>query len=123
MKSTASPDTSSVQSLLEDLQSVIAGSQVALLAGRVQELESCVARQRELCHQLESTLQALSSTSNHSGATPGLVETALSARDQNRVFSAVLRRMRQNLEIMRNSLAGLETEYEARRPVPERPSL
>ena len=120
MNSTASPDCREPEAILRELSGVIVESQSALFASKPQELEHCIARQRTLCEELESSLQGYESAieaGGHPKAAPTrLVLTALKAREQSRLFSALLRRMRHNLEIMRNSSMGSSLEYTGRTP-------
>ncbi len=113
MNSTVSPEYQGFQEMLEELSSVIAKSQSALLDGKLRELEGCVRRQRTLCEQLESRLRRYSARQNLpcDRDCAHIAVTAMHAREQNRVFSAVLRRMRRNLEVVRNALAGASVEY------------
>ena len=118
MNSTVSPDCQGLQSILAELNGVIANSQSALLASKLQQLESCVRQQRSLCERLESALRKYS-RSHPYACDPECMRiavSALEAREQNRVLSAVLRRMRRNLEVMRNALAGASVEYLGAQP-------
>lgn len=120
MNSTASHDCREPEAILRELSGVIVESQSALLASKPQELEHCVARQRTLCEELEFSLReyesAISPGAHPQAAPTHFVLTALKAREQSRLFSALLRRLRHNLEIMRNSLMGSTFEYTGRGP-------
>ena len=114
MNSTALPDPQNAARILQDVTGAIAASQAALIKGSLQELENCIERQRGLCRKLQFVLRTNSGASTGENDGPKrreLKAVALQARDQNRVFSAVLRRVRRNLEIMRNISAGSSLEY------------
>ena len=97
------------RALIEELSCAIADAQAALFSGRIQDLESCIIRQRELCVALKS-LPNQSPSGNVD--TRELVVTARRVREQNMLFGAVARRMRRHLETLRNLLRGLSLSYQ-----------
>jgi len=120
MNSTVLRDCREPEAILRELSEVIEKSQSALLGNNPQELDNCISRQRTLCEELEFSLReyasAVSLGVDPKTAPSHLVLNAMKAREQNRLFSALLRRMRHNLEIMRNSLMGSSLEYTSRGP-------
>src|SRR6476646_3122282 len=107
MNSTVLHERKMPEAILQELKGVIAESQSALLEGHPEELENCIARQRALCEELESWLRTHGRASIHATtARTELVVSAMQAREHNRLFSALLRRMRHNLEVMRNVFLG-----------------
>src|SRR5947209_2196321 len=110
MNSTASHSRREPEAILRELSGVIEGSQSALLASKPQELELLICLQRTLCEELEASLRTYASCippGVHSKLAPTpLVRSALKAREQNRLFSALLRRVRHNLDVIRNTLIG-----------------
>lgn len=110
---TNSPVPSSGQAdiLIEELACAIANAQAALLAGRFEDLEHCTSRMQSLCASLKFTQQDL--TEQSSGRTGiRIVADARRVQQQNRVFAAVLRRMRRHLEALRNLLNGPSHWYQ-----------
>ncbi len=120
MNSTVSHDSERPESILQELKGSIADSQSALLEGDPQELENCILRQRGLCEKLECWLREQAgeiAAGVHANSAPTqVVVSAMEAREQNRLFSALLRRMRHNLEVMRNIWSGPSFEYSTRQP-------
>jgi hypothetical protein len=118
MNSTVSHESRRPEATLQELKGVIAESQSALLEGHPEELENCILRQKAHCKELEFWLREYGTTVagdvEANSAPTRLVVTAMEAREQNRLFSALLRRMRHNLEVMRNILSGPSDEYSAR---------
>lgn len=94
---------------IEEISCAIAEAQAALFAGRIQDLESCIIRQRELCAALKSLP---SKCGFDNSGTRELVVTARRVREQNLLFGAVARRMRRHLETLRNLLQGLSLSYQ-----------
>jgi len=121
MNSTASRDANPVskvppepfgdnpRTLIEEIATAIAEAQAALFAGRIQDLETSIIQQRELCAALK-TLQNKSSLENRDRHE--LVATAQRVRQQNLVFAAVIRRMRCHLDTLRNLLNGISLSYQ-----------
>jgi hypothetical protein len=106
--------------LVEEIGCAIAEAQAALFAGRIQDLESCILRQQQLCAELKTLQQ---STLPFRGDTNELVATARLVRQQNLLFGAVARRMRRHLETLRNLLHGLSLTYRPKLiQVPDRES-
>jgi hypothetical protein len=118
MNSTVSHESRRPEAILQDLTGVIAESQSALLKGHPEELENCILRQKGHCKELELWLREYGTTVARNvdvnSASNRMVVTAMEAREQNRLFSALLRRMRHNLEVMRNILSGPSDKYGAR---------
>lgn len=122
MNSTASPDHhigSSVptqssgenpRTLIEEIATAIAEAQAALIAGRIEDLETSVIQQQELCAALK-TLQDNKFSFDRSDPRE-LVATARRARQQNLLFAAVVRRMNRHLDTLRNLLNGLSLTYQ-----------
>jgi hypothetical protein len=95
--------------VIEEIACAIAEAQAALFAGRVQDLETCISHQRELCAALK-TLQGKSSLDN--SARRDLVTAARRVRQQNLLFGAVVRRMHRHLDTLRNLVNGLSLTYQ-----------
>lgn len=95
--------------VIEEIACAIAEAQAALFAGRVQDLETCISHQRELCAALK-TLQDKSSLDNR--APRDLVTAARRVRQQNLLFGAVVRRMHRHLDTLRNLVNGLSLTYQ-----------
>jgi hypothetical protein len=96
--------------LIEEIATAIAEAQAALFAGRIQDLETSIIQQRELCTALK-TLQNIKSSFENSDPRE-LVAVAQRARQQNLTFAAVVRRMRGHLDTLRNLLNGLSLSYQ-----------
>lgn len=118
MNSTVSHESRRPEAILQELKGVIAESQSALLKGHPEELENCIVRQKRHCKELEFWLREYGARVADAVLVKSeptqLVVTAMEAREQNRLFSALLRRMRHNLEVMRNILSGPSDEYGTR---------
>ncbi len=97
------------RTFIEEISCAIAEGQAALFAGRIQDLESCIVRQQQLCAELK-TLQE--NTIPFDKDTRELVAAAQRVRQQNLLFGAVVRRMRRHLETLRNLLNGLSLTYQ-----------
>jgi hypothetical protein len=106
--------------LIEEVACAIAEAQAALFAGRIQDLETSIIHQRQLC----ATLKALRDKSSfNNSATQELVSAASRVRQQNLLFGAIVRRMRRHLETLRQLLNGLSLTYEPKAiKVPDRES-
>ena len=106
--------------IIEEMACAIAESQAALFAGRFLDLECCAGRLQELCESLKKH------SSNVEGRAGTIVEmpshsAATRVHQQNKVFAAVLRRMRRHLEALRGLLNGPSITYQAPQIiVPER---
>ena len=96
--------------ILAEMSRIIAGAQSALLDGRMADLEQCIMRERELCREFQLALPA-DDLAVAQVAIDTRRQAAERAREQNRVFSAVLRRMRRNLEVLRNLRRSCELAY------------
>ena len=106
--------------LIEEVACAIAEAQAALFAGSIQDLETSIVHQQELCRALKA-LQDKSSFNN--SPTQELVTAASRVRQQNLLFGAVVRRMRRPLETLRQLLNGLSFTYEPKAiKVPDRES-
>ena len=95
------------RTMIEEIACAIAEAQAALFAGRIQDLETCILHQRELCATLKELPGESSSNSSNE-----LVATARRVRQQNLLFGAVVRRMRRHLDTLRNLLNGLSLTYQ-----------
>lgn len=110
------PSTTDRRVLIEEIACAISGAQAALLAGRIQDFESCISRQQELC-ALWKRLEASPVNSSPGNADDrDLIQAARRVQRQSLVFSAVVRRMRRHLETLRHVLNGLSLTY-APKPV------
>jgi hypothetical protein len=96
--------------VIEEIATAIAEAQAALFAGRIQDLETSIIRQQELCAALKA-LQDNNFSLRHSDPCE-LVTAAQSVRQQNLVFGAVTRRMHRHLNTLRNLLNGLSLTYQ-----------
>lgn len=97
------------QTLIEEIACAIADAQAALFAGRIQDLESCIIRQQQLCAELKTLHE---NRVSYDDKTRELVAIARGVRQKNLVFGAALRRMRRHLETLRNLLNGLSLTYQ-----------
>jgi uncharacterized protein YbjT (DUF2867 family) len=106
--------------LIEEVACAIAEAQGALFAGRIQDLETSIIHQGELC----AALKALQDKPFFNSSAPhDLVTAASRVRQQNLLFGAVVRRMRRHLETLRQLLNGLSLTYEPKPiKVPDRES-
>lgn len=98
--------------VLHDLGEIIAAAQVALLEGRLHDLQSCLLRQRELCAKLGTMLE------NRRSFAEGCCHENYAAAanlcwQQNRVFAAILGQMKLHLEMLRNASRSPSLLYEA----------
>jgi hypothetical protein len=107
--------SASLQVLVEELACTIATGQAALFAGRFGELESCARRLQALCQSVEALETEnngkMSGPSGKISADPKVVATAEIAREQNRLFAALLRRMQRHLGTLRSVLSGRSLSY------------
>jgi hypothetical protein len=108
-------ETEMRSALLHDLSGAIADTQAALLSGNLYALDSCIFRQRQLCSTLRSSLWRHTSGDLFPSLTPfcnpPLLASVIQVRKQNRVLSAVLRRMQRNLQVMSHTLEPSSVEY------------
>jgi hypothetical protein len=109
-KGPAQPSTQSTHTLIEEIATAIAESQAALFAGRIQDLETSIVHQQELCAALKTLEDNKLAFGN--GGLSDLVATARRVHQQNLLFGAVVRRMRRHLETLRNLLSGLSLTYQ-----------
>jgi hypothetical protein len=96
--------------VIEEIAIAIAEAQAALFAGRIQDLETSIIHQQELCAALK-TLQDHNFSSHHSDPRE-LITVAQRVRQQNLLFGAVTRRMHRHLNTLRNLLNGLSLTYQ-----------
>jgi len=104
------PSRHDTSTLIEEIAIAIAEAQAALFAGRIQDLETSICHQQELCAALK-TLQD-NGFSFHNSNPRELVTTAMRVRQQNLLFGAIMRRMSRHLNILRNLLNGLSLTYQ-----------
>jgi hypothetical protein len=100
------------ETIIEEMACAIAEAQAALFVGRFQDLECCATRLQELCDSLkknESDPQRRSSAMSAEAITLGPAQRVY---QQNKVFAAVLRRMRRHLEALRGLLNGPSLTYQ-----------
>ena len=117
-KHSSEPSAPNPRFLIEEVACVIADAQAALFAGRIEDLEGCIARQQQLCAELKSLPEAAVRSTDDAGE---LMAAAQRARQQTLLFGAVLRRMRRHLDTLRNLLNGLSLTYQPRAiKVPDR---
>lgn len=106
----AQPFAHDTRTLIEEIATAIAEAQAALFSGRIQDLETCIIHQRELCAALKA-LQDNNFPFGNDGPRD-LVNTARRVRHQNLLFGAVVRRMHRHLDTLRNLLNGLSLTYQ-----------
>jgi len=98
--------------LVREIHRSLSQSQNALLGGDLEEFARCTARQKELGGELQQLIPANLHPGRHNLAlTSELISAAQSARNEGRLFGAVLRRMRRNLEILSATLQGTSHLY------------
>jgi hypothetical protein len=108
------------QILVEEMACMIAEAQAALFAGRYQDVEVCAGRLRKLCEHLKSSSPGGPDRKWVSGDA-ALLTIARRVQHENKVFSAVLRRVRHHLDALRNVLNGPSLSYRPSPPaLPER---
>jgi hypothetical protein len=78
----------------------IAAARNALLNGRLKDLEASLLQQRTLCGELQACLMGQGANFRENSTTE--VTLAKRVRNQSRMFEALLRMMRANLEALRN---------------------
>ena len=100
------------RTLIEEIACSIAEAQAALFAGRLQDLETSIRHQQELCAALKALRDKDSSSQNQDNDPRDLVAAARRVRQQNLLFGAVARRMHRHLNTLRNLLNGLSLTYE-----------
>jgi hypothetical protein len=98
------------RTLIEEIATAIAEAQAALFAARIQDLETSISHQQELCAALKA-LQDNNLFSQNSDRHE-LVTIAQRVRQQNLLFGAVVRRMHCHLNTLRNLLNGLSLTYQ-----------
>ena len=98
--------------LVREMQRSLSQSQRALLGSHLEEFKRCTARQKELGRELEQLISAsLHTRAQNLAITSELISAAQGARNEGRLFAAVLRRMRRNLEILSAALQGTSHLY------------
>jgi len=98
------------RTLIEEIATAIAEAQSALFAGRIQDLETSIIHQQELCAALKTVQD--NNFSSHDSDARELVTTAQRVREQSLLFGAVVRRMHRHLNTLRNLLNGLSLTYQ-----------
>jgi hypothetical protein len=104
------PFASDTRTLIEEIATAIAEAQSALFAGRIQDLETSIIHQQELCAALKTVQD--NNFSSHDSDARELVTTAQRVREQSLLFGAVVRRMHRHLNTLRNLLNGLSLTYQ-----------
>lgn len=99
-----------IGAVLEEMGEIVGAAQSALLDGRLETLRTSMQRQQELCSELSAILRSPAAAPFRE---PGVASVAGNLSRNNRVFAAVLRRMRANLEILRNRLRAGSQIYDA----------
>jgi flagellar biosynthesis/type III secretory pathway chaperone len=105
----AQPLVADSRTLIEEIATAIAEAQAALFTGRIQDLETSIGQQRELC----SALKALQNDGPFFGNSDPdeLIATAQRVREQNLVLAALIRRIRSHRDALKNLLNGLSFSY------------
>ena len=98
------------RTLIEEIATAIAEAQAALFSGRIQDLETSIIHQQELCAALKTLPDNKFSFRNSDPH--GIVTTAQRVRQQNQLFGAVVRRMHRHLDTLRSLLNGLSLTYQ-----------
>jgi hypothetical protein len=99
-ESKTEPDvTRAVSAILEDMAEITAAAQTALLKGELEILQHSLKLQLALSQELEARLRDEPSPTE----SQEIINAALRARSDNRVFMAILRKLRRNLEVLRNA--------------------
>ena len=106
----AQPLVADSRTLIEEIATAIAEAQAALFTGRIQDLETSIVQQRELCSALK-TLQSARSFFGNSDPDE-LIATAQRVREQNLVLAALIRRIRSHRDALKNLLNGLSFSYQ-----------
>ena len=106
----AQPFTADPRTLVEEIATAIAEAQAALFAGRIQDLETSVVQQQELCTALKMLQDNKASFGNSDPRE--LVAVAQRVRKENLIFAAVVNRMRRHLDTLRNLLNGPSLTYQ-----------
>lgn len=101
------PDT-----IIEEMACAIAEAQAALFAGRFGDLEESAVRLQELCRLLKNNGCNLQNKQTAMGGDSALHPHLQRVLQQNKVFAAVLRRMKRHLETLRGLLHGPALTYE-----------
>jgi hypothetical protein len=103
---------------MEEMACAIAEAQAALFAGRFRDLECCAARLLQLCDSLK---KHRCESDGKSGVAMGDVHLASRVHQENKVFAAVLVRMRRHLDALRGLLNGPSLMYQPKSmTLPER---
>ena len=101
--------------LLLEIHRAVAHSETALLAGHLSELETSTSNQQMLCRKLQDLLAAPEFSSAAITKSPYFIAAVTHLREDSRVFSAVLGRMRRNLQGLRHALLGPDDFYKQQR--------
>ena len=104
------PSRHDTSTLIEEIAIAIAEAQAALFAGRIQDLETSIIHQQELCAALKALQD--NNFALHHGDPRELITIAQRVRQQNLLFGAVTRRMHRHLNTLRNLLNGLSLTYQ-----------
>lgn len=97
-----------LQLLWEELACAIAASQAALFRGELQELETAITVQQEICSKIKSLVETLPAAERNCS-----VDSAEKAQQENLVFAAAVRRMQRHLDSLRSVLDGPSPSYGA----------
>jgi hypothetical protein len=103
-------DANDLRPLVEEMGCAIAEAQAALLAGRFRDLEHSAAHLNVLCASLKA-LQSRARINQRNGSS-AVYTAALSLRQRNKTFAAVLRRMRRHLNGLSKVIGGASLNYE-----------
>jgi hypothetical protein len=98
------------RTVIEEIATAIAEAQAALFAGRIQDLETSIIHQQELCVVLKALRD--NNFSSHHRDPRELITVAQRVRQQNLLFGAVVRRMHRHLDTLKNLLNGLSLTYQ-----------
>lgn len=97
--------------ILKALAEAVRIAEAAALSGRIGDLENASSRQIELCRQLGGYLELKKICSTPLCDT-GPEPAARRLHSETKVFSAVLRRLRANFEILKNTAQGSSAPYQ-----------
>jgi hypothetical protein len=104
--------TETTETTVEEMACAIAEAQAALFAGRFHDLECCATRLQDLCASLKKDDPTTKVLLAGEDAGPSVQFVARRVHQQNKVFAAVLRRMRRQLESLRGLAQGPSLTYE-----------
>jgi hypothetical protein len=113
VNSSPSPNlVETAQTIVEEMACAIAEAQAALFAGRFHDLEYCAGRLQNLCLVLKEYGGDPSNGSITQNHPLTLVNKAQRVRQQNKLFTAVLRRMHRHLGALRGLMNGPALTYQ-----------